>query len=108
MADWKEIWKRAENAKIHFIQTNNFVIFEDLLKQYPNDGMVYYNLGNAYEERKEYDKALEAYQKAQSLFPMFKWRQKAHEGITRVQIYMKREDDSENGNTDNDDEFVIF
>lgn len=107
MPDWKEIWKRAENAKYHYVQTNNFVVFENLLKEFPNDGMVYYNLGAAYEERKEYDKALEAYQKAQSLFPMFKWRQKAHVGVTRVQSIINGDNTSKETNT-LDDDIVIF
>ena len=85
MSDWRAIWNQAINAKGQFIHSNNFSLFEYLLKKYPNDGMVYYVLGDAYECKNEKDKALEAYKTAYYLFPMPRWKQRAQDGIDRIE-----------------------
>ena len=105
MSEWRNIWDKAIFAKAQFVEANNYIYFELLLKEYPSDGMVYYNLGSAYEERKEYDKAIAAYQKAVTLFPMYKWRQKAMTGIQRVNNILES---NKLQKKENNDDVVIF
>jgi tetratricopeptide (TPR) repeat protein len=95
MSEWKEIWDKAIFAKAQFVEGNNFRYFEELLKRFPSDGMVYYNLGSAYEDRKEYNKAIEAYKKSESLFPMYKWREKARNSIRRINYILGRQNNSQ-------------
>ncbi len=57
--------------------------FDDLLRLYPSDGMVYFKRGEAYEAIGEPDRAIEDYKLAESRFTMRSWKDLAHEGIER-------------------------
>lgn len=84
MSDWRIIWNKALDAKEKFVNSNDFSQFEVLLEKYPNDGMVYYALGGAYESKGLIDKSIESYRNAYSLFPMIKWKLRAKECIERL------------------------
>ncbi len=87
MSRWREIMTKAEEAKSIMIKNpeEGKIKFESLLAEYPTDGMVYFKRGEAYEYHDELQKAKSDYQQAYKLFPMAEWKNKALEGISRVQ-----------------------
>ncbi len=76
----------ADAAKMEMIanRVQGEKAFESLLKQYPNDGMVYFKRGEAYERLRERALAAADFQRAAALFPMDAWKKRAKEGLERV------------------------
>jgi len=58
--------------------------FDGLLSRYGEDGMIYFKRAEGYEELGEHDLSYADYTRAETLFPMPEWRQRAREGSTRV------------------------
>ena len=88
--DWRTLWQLAKTAKEEAIQSKDISSFDDLLRFYSNDGMVHYNLGQAYEALANYELAVKEYTVAKSLFPMQKWKNNADIAITRISQNMGR------------------
>jgi tetratricopeptide (TPR) repeat protein len=57
--------------------------FADLLREHPDDGMISFKRGEAYETIGQPEKAIADYQRAESVFPMREWKQLASQGIDR-------------------------
>ena len=57
--------------------------FSDLLREHPDDGMIFFKRGEAYQTIGMPEKAITDYRKAESAFPMQEWRQLAARGIDR-------------------------
>lgn len=98
MSNWKTIWKRAEAAKNAAIFNRDISSFADLLLEFPNDGMVHYQLGLAYKEIGEKENALKEFKKAETLLIMPRWKAKARAEIS----YLSEQNDS------NDDDIADF
>ena len=81
MSDCKAIWRRAEAARNLAITDNDISYFNGLLSEFPNDGMVHYQLGLAYKVLDEKEDALKELKIAESLFFMPKWK-----AIARAEI----------------------
>jgi hypothetical protein len=84
--DWYFAQREAEEARLHALrsQENVDVIFQPLVNKYPEDGMVCFKRGEAYERRKKLDLALRDYVDAQEIFTMRQWKQKARQAADRV------------------------
>ena len=95
MSAWRQIWAEAVLANREFAlnRAKGEMAFKQLLEAYPDDGMVYYERGEAYEYLKEFDLAESAYIAAEKLFPVPHWKAVAREGINRIQ--RKRQNPSE-------------
>ena len=63
--------------------------FKELLSRYPDDGMVYFKRGVAYEAIGRPERAQEDYSQAEALFPMREWKNLAREGIKRCTIAVR-------------------
>lgn len=74
MSDWRNIWKRAEAVRDIAITDNDTSYFNGLLSEFPNDGMVHYQLGLAYKALDEKEDALKEFKNAESLFFMPRWK----------------------------------
>src|SRR5713226_5305034 len=87
MASWREIMKSANEARDLLVRdrAQGEKAFEELLKQYRSDGMVYFKRGEAWEQQNNYDLALSDYRKAARLFRMSEWRITAQNGIVRLE-----------------------
>lgn len=59
-ATWREIMLRAENARVTMLKDRlrGEQMFDNLLTEYPNDGMIYYKRGEALEALGELRKPL--------------------------------------------------
>ena len=58
-----------EDLEEYFSQNFGYKSFEKAIKLKPDDHDVHYNMGNAYDDLKEYEKAIECYKKAIELKP---------------------------------------
>jgi len=87
MPNWREIMRKAEEAKRLLIRdrSEGEKAFDRLLQQYPSDGMVYFKRGEAWELIGELQLALRDYSKAELLFPMPKWKERARQAAERVE-----------------------
>lgn len=67
-------------------------LFSELLRSHPEDGMVFFKRGEAYETVGQPEKALKDFQVAETTFPMREWKQLASQGIQRCKtdIRLKR------------------
>lgn len=74
MSDWRNIWKRAEAVRDIAITDNDTSYFNGLLSEFPNDGMVHYQLGLAYKALDEKEDALKEFKITESLFFMPRWK----------------------------------
>jgi tetratricopeptide (TPR) repeat protein len=59
-------------------------LFAQLVREHPEDGMVYFQRAQAYEALREPRRAARDFRRAAALFPAEDWRQKAREGLSRV------------------------
>ena len=80
MSDCRNIMKRAEATRNLAITDN----FNGLLSEFPNDGMVHFQLGLAYKALDEKEDALKEFRIAEALFFMPKWKAIAREEITSL------------------------
>ena len=87
MSIWRDIWKEAvsANQKMVLEEDSSAKAFSLLLEKYPNDGMVFYEMGEAYETMGDYDKATENYKKARELFPVPHWKNVAKFAMDRIE-----------------------
>jgi len=60
------------------------VAFNQLEKEFPKDGMLFYERAEAHEYRKEENSAIYDFKKAEELFPFSTWKQVARIGLIRV------------------------
>lgn len=76
MSVWRKIWKESviANRKMYFNQSVGEQAFEDLLKEYGQDGMIYYARAESYYLLGEKDKAKGDFLKAKELFPVEHWK----------------------------------
>jgi len=86
MSEWRDIWAESIKANKHLIiQTSEGEKeFLKLIMQHPNDGMIFYSRGEAYEYLVQYEKARLDYESAFGYFPVPHWKRIAHEAIDRV------------------------
>lgn len=86
MSTWKDIMRLAEVAKAEMVKdrATGKRAFDSLLKQYPNDGMVFFKRGEAYKELGAKEYAAEDFRRAMGLFPMPVWKEKAREAYESV------------------------
>jgi tetratricopeptide (TPR) repeat protein len=86
MSERLKIMANAEEAKLCLItydRSQGERQFEKLIEQHSLDGMLYFKLAEAYEEINESRRALDAFKRAQELFPMPEWKGLARQGIER-------------------------
>jgi tetratricopeptide (TPR) repeat protein len=100
MSEWRQIWALAIKANKDLIKSREkgAVEFKKLLNNYPNDGMVYYSRGEAYEHLKEYDLAIDDYKKAEMNFPAPQWKKLAKFSLARVEKKKSTGKDDQIGN----------
>ena len=89
MSRWRDIWKKSLKANRLFSIDieQGYEKFAELSKVYEvkeKDGMIHYAYAEAWEYRKEKQKALEEYKLAQSLFPVPHWKDVAQITINRL------------------------
>lgn len=89
MSVWREIWKEAVEVNKLMILKRDFAAldFKLLLSKYGDDGMIYYEKGEAYEILGSYDEALLNFEKAKELFPVPHWKKVSEFSIERVKSY---------------------
>jgi tetratricopeptide (TPR) repeat protein len=78
--------KKAEAAKATMLLNidQGERLFQELLQDYPGDGMVYFRRAEAYEAHGELRLAAEDYRRALALFPKEEWKAQARAGLRRV------------------------
>jgi len=86
MSDWRAITAKAEKAKRALVagRVAGEKMFNDLLQQFPGDGMVYLKRGEAYEAIGDCAAAADDFRKALALLPMASWKATAREALQRV------------------------
>ena len=86
MSSWKAVMETADKAKLAMISDRGAGEreFLALLARNPNDGMIYFKRGEAYEALGERPLAKADFQRAMALFPMAAWKQRAKEAMDRV------------------------
>lgn len=86
MNNWREITNAARDASGLMMKkpADGEKEFEQLLKYYPNDGMIYYQRGLAYEVLENFDAALKDFERAEVLFPLLKFKNDARDAADRV------------------------
>lgn len=87
MSIWRDIWKEAvsANQKMVLAKDSSANSFAPLLEKYSNDGMVFYEMGEAYETLEFDDAAIKNYKKARELFPVPHWKDVAGFAINRIE-----------------------
>lgn len=87
MSIWRDIWRQCVTANRIMAENeeDGLIEFHYLFQNYGDDGMIHYAKGEAWEYRKNKTKALEEYCKAQELFPVPHWKQRAADTIRRLQ-----------------------
>lgn len=86
MSVWRDIWKESLRANRIMAEDeeDGQIEFHQLFKKYGDDGMLHYALGEAWEYRKDFQKAIEEYTKAKELFPVPHWKKVAADTMERV------------------------
>ena len=86
MSDWAQITQYAVDANKMMVanRESGEERFATLIKNHPNDGMIYYQRGLAYEILGEFDLAKSDFEKAEKLFPKQEYKGKAQDGLGRV------------------------
>ena len=86
MSNFRLIMEEANSAKV--VMVSNIIegekLFDKLLSQHPNDGMIYFKRGEAYEALGNNDMAAKDYQIAIALFPMPEWKSRGKAAYERV------------------------
>ncbi|MCI0407266.1 MAG: hypothetical protein L0191_01670 [Acidobacteria bacterium] len=86
MSSWRAVMEAAEKTKLAMISDRaaGDRAFSALLAQNPNDGMIYFKRGEAYEELGEKSLAAADFTRAMALFPMPEWKARAKKALERV------------------------
>lgn len=86
MSEWRDIWKRSVIA--NSIMSRNLEKgiegFAYLLREFGDDGMLYYAMAESYEYHHDRQNAIVYYKKAMDLFPVMHWKKVAEATIQRV------------------------
>jgi tetratricopeptide (TPR) repeat protein len=100
MSEWRDIWAESIKANKELIKNRikGEVEFKKQLSQHPNDGMVFYSRGEAYEHLTELDLAMEDYKKAEINFPAPHWKELAKYALARVEKKKSTGKDDQIGN----------
>ncbi len=86
MGSWRVVTEAADKAKLAMLSDRAVGdrAFSALLAQTPNDGMIYFKRGEAYEALGENSLAAADFTRAMGLFPMPEWKKRAQEALQRV------------------------
>ncbi len=81
---------QAEEAKKRLIEDRleGERLFDELIRRYPGDGMVYYKRGEAWEKLEEWELGHNDYARAKTLFPMEKWKRIAEDAKTAAAAFI--------------------
>ena len=83
---WKEINERIEECRHKFVEPlMRIKCLKEIIDDCGEDGMIYFVMGKEYEATGNYEKALQYYKKACSLFPLDAWKSRAKEAIRMVE-----------------------
>jgi len=83
---WDYILRRIRECRREFAEPLERIrCFERIIEDCGEDGMVFFAMGEEYEAKGDYESALRCYEKAHSLFPLPKWRDRAKRAIRRVE-----------------------
>lgn len=89
MSLFREIWKKSiyynQQMVLKEDQKGN-TVFKDLINEFPDDGMVYFERGIAFETMGKYGLAKLDYEKAKELFPVPHWKKNADFYIERTTL----------------------
>ena len=87
MGTWRDVMTRADAAKRTMLQDRaaGRTEFQLLLRDRPNDGMIFFKRGEAHEAIGERLLAAEDYQRAEQLFPRQEWKARARQARLRLQ-----------------------
>lgn len=105
MSVWRDIWRKSVSANRIMAENEEDGLFQfaKLFKDYNDDGMIHYVLGESWEYCRNKEKALEEYRKAMERFPVVHWKKVAENTILRL----KRNQSAEQFyNKDNFEEFL--
>jgi len=80
-------------------------VFDELLKDYPYDGMVYFKRAEGWESLQQWVLALSDYGRAATRFPMETWREKARQRVRLIRERLERETNGTNGSDGPDCDF---
>jgi tetratricopeptide (TPR) repeat protein len=86
MSNKLKIMAQAEEAKLvlgGYDADDGDRRFSELLRDHPDDGMIFFKRGEAYETIGQPEKAIKDFQVAESIFPMREWKHLASQGIDR-------------------------
>jgi hypothetical protein len=86
MSVWRDVWRDCvtANGKMAQSEEEGLIEFHKLMAEYGEDGMIHYSLGEAWEYRKNMQKAIKEYSIAKGLFPVDHWKNVAEESIERI------------------------
>jgi tetratricopeptide (TPR) repeat protein len=86
VSTWMGIMQAADAAKIKMVSDRQAgeADFDILLAQHPQDGMIYFKRGEAYEVLGLYDRAAADFRYALVRFPRADWQARATEALARV------------------------
>jgi tetratricopeptide (TPR) repeat protein len=86
MNSWRAVMEEADRAKLTMVSDRaaGERAFSELLARTPNDGMIYFKRGEAYEALGERTLAAADFRRAMALFPMPEWKARAREALERV------------------------
>lgn len=87
MANWHKIWKDAisGNSRLQRNRVDGEMHFEQLLKKYGDDGMIFWEWALAYDTIGEKSLALEKFKMAKEKLPLEHWKERAQFGIDRIE-----------------------
>ena len=93
MADFKDIMNQAEltRRKMVVSKAEGLNLFDVLIQEHGEDGMIYFKRAEAYEALGNFKKSLADFRIAKALFPMPKWKQIAQDGIERMENKISKE-----------------
>ncbi len=88
MACWNEIMAKAVSAK-KTLTDDRFLgeaAFDELIREFPQNGMVRFQQGQGYEARGDAPHARDSYAMAENLFEVVEWRRRATTGRLRCSL----------------------
>jgi len=94
MDSWRERMRKADAAKGLLLKDRERGerAFDELLTEYPLDGMVYFKRAEGWQYLEQWNLALSDYKRAASRFPMEAWRERARQGIRFVEEQLAQEE----------------
>lgn len=92
MNEWNLITLKSQHAKqvmMHDIAKGE-ARFKLLMEKNPNDGMIYFQRGQAYENLGIYEKAISDFRHAEKSFPIDTWEERARSAANRLENILYR------------------